>query len=81
MRIVFLMGSWQDGIEFNDELLNMATQWEDKLNSFFLRAHDLAETNPVSPNTAADDTTDSDQQVADLLKHANPLFTKRYATL
>lgn len=36
IRIVFPLGSWQDGIEFNDELLKMATQWEDKLNSFFL---------------------------------------------
>jgi cysteinyl-tRNA synthetase len=71
MRIVFLLGSWQDGIEFNEELLKMATLWEDKLNSFFLRAHDLAETKPVSPNTATDGTYDSDQQVIDLLEHAN----------
>jgi cysteinyl-tRNA synthetase len=70
MRIVFLLGSWRDGIEFNEELLKMATLWEDKLNSFFLRADDLAASTPASSSAATEHNSDSDRKVNDLLEHA-----------
>lgn len=32
LRIVFLLGSWKDGIEITDDLVKAGSSWEDKLN-------------------------------------------------
>ncbi|KKA26800.1 hypothetical protein TD95_004356 [Thielaviopsis punctulata] len=41
LRVCFLMGTWQDGIEITDELMKSTVSWEDKLNNFFLKAMDV----------------------------------------
>lgn len=38
LRIVFLMGIWKDGIEITDDMVKAASNWEDKVNNFFLKA-------------------------------------------
>lgn len=62
IRVVFLLGSWRDGVEISEELLRMATVWEGKLNGFFLRAHDLAENRTMSVSADAQLSSESDQQ-------------------
>ncbi|KAF2877992.1 tRNA synthetases class I (C) catalytic domain-containing protein [Massariosphaeria phaeospora] len=65
IRIVFLLGSWREGVEVSEELLRMATLWEGRLNTFFLRAHDLAENSKAeaSPGNESDQ-----QQLLDALE-------------
>lgn len=36
LRIVFLLGSWKDGIEITDDLVKAGSSWEDKLNVSWL---------------------------------------------
>jgi cysteinyl-tRNA synthetase len=56
VRIVFLLGSWRDGVEVNEELLKMASAWEGKLNSFFLKAHDAEQR--AASKTQSDNESD-----------------------
>ncbi|KAI9731998.1 MAG: hypothetical protein M1834_004449 [Cirrosporium novae-zelandiae] len=37
LRIVFLLGNWNDKMEITDDMRKEATSWEDRLNNFFLR--------------------------------------------
>lgn len=40
LRIVFLLGSWKDGIEITDDMVKAGSAWEDKVNvSYFLSHH------------------------------------------
>ncbi|KAI9667078.1 MAG: hypothetical protein M1831_001255 [Alyxoria varia] len=38
LRIVFLLGSWKDGIEITDDMVKSGASWEDKVNNFFYKA-------------------------------------------
>lgn len=40
LRIVFLLGSWKDGIEITDDLVKAGVGWEDKVDNFFLKIKD-----------------------------------------
>ena len=40
LRIVFLLGSWKDGIEITDDLVNAGGAWEDKVNNYFVKMKD-----------------------------------------
>lgn len=42
LRIVFLLSSWNAGVEVTEELVKMAKAFEEKVNVFFLNAADLA---------------------------------------
>jgi len=72
LRIAFLMGTWQDGIEVTDELLKGTAAWEDKLNNFFLKSKDVARSESQSRASAtANGTHDStDQRLLDALEKA-----------
>lgn len=67
VRIVFLLGPWREGVEITESLLKMATMWEGKLNSFFLRADNL-QTRQKSTFTEANSASDQDQLLAALEK-------------
>ncbi|RFU34002.1 hypothetical protein B7463_g2339, partial [Scytalidium lignicola] len=41
LRIVLLLGSWRDGIEITEGLVNIAKGWEEKITNFFLKAVDI----------------------------------------
>ncbi|EEA24332.1 hypothetical protein EYB25_004536 [Talaromyces marneffei] len=41
LRIVFLLGNWNSGIEITEDVINFGNSWEDKLNNFFLKMKDL----------------------------------------
>ncbi|TAQ90993.1 hypothetical protein B7494_g725 [Chlorociboria aeruginascens] len=41
VRIVLLLGSWKDGVEITEGLINMAKSWEEKITNFFLKAVDI----------------------------------------
>jgi cysteinyl-tRNA synthetase len=41
VRIVLLLGSWKDGVEITEGLVNLAKGWEEKITNFFLKAVDI----------------------------------------
>jgi cysteinyl-tRNA synthetase len=41
IRIVLLLGSWKDGVEITEGLVNIAKGWEEKITNFFLKAVDI----------------------------------------
>ena len=41
LRIVFLLGTWNDGIEITPDLVKEGSAFEEKVNNFFLGAKDL----------------------------------------
>ena len=48
LRIIFLLGSWKDGVEIKPGLIQQQSAWEDKLNNFFIRAKDLSQNEPIA---------------------------------
>lgn len=38
LRIVFLLGTWKDGIEITDEMVLEGRTWEDRVDNFFINA-------------------------------------------
>lgn len=38
LRILFLLGSWKDGIEITEDLIAAGNNWESRVNNFFLKA-------------------------------------------
>ena len=74
LRICFLLGAWQDGVEITEELLKSTVSWEGKLNNFFLKGIDVLK-NPTKVNGAAQtqseqDPASGDQKVLDALEKA-----------
>lgn len=41
IRIVLLLGSWKDGVEITEALVNVSKGWEEKITNFFLKAVDI----------------------------------------
>lgn len=41
LRIVLLLGSWKDGVEITEGLVNLSKGWEEKITNFFLKAVDI----------------------------------------
>lgn len=64
LRIVFLLGSWQDKMELGDEFSVAAAGWESRLDNIFLKAIDVSRNPTQAPTTA------SDQQMLDALQQA-----------
>ena len=64
MRIVFLLGVWNHGIEVTDSLIKEASAWEDKLNNFFLKVKE------IERDTAPPSGTSDDQHLCDALAKA-----------
>lgn len=42
LRIAFLLGAWDSGIEVTDEILRTTASFEDKINNFFYKSSDVA---------------------------------------
>lgn len=42
LRIAFLLGAWESGIEVTDEILRTTASFEDKINNFFYKSADAA---------------------------------------
>jgi cysteinyl-tRNA synthetase len=52
LRIVFLLGSWRDGIEITDDLVKEGAGWEDRVDNFFINAiEEIRTTDPALPTT------------------------------
>ncbi|MCJ1310405.1 hypothetical protein MMC25_004069 [Agyrium rufum] len=64
LRIVFLLGSWDKGIEITDELVKASTAWEDKVNNFFVNALDILD------NQSTDTTNGSESHSTDPVQSA-----------
>lgn len=41
LRIVFLLGSWKDGIEITPDVVKGSSAWEERVNNFFIKVRDM----------------------------------------
>ncbi|KXL44778.1 hypothetical protein M433DRAFT_154866 [Acidomyces richmondensis BFW] len=41
LRIVFLLGSWRDGLEITGEVVKASKAWEEKVDNFFIKIRDI----------------------------------------
>lgn len=72
LRIAFLLGAWEGGIEITDEILRTTASFEDKLNNFFYKSSDAArvakEKGSVATYNAA--SADTEEKVEEAKKIA-----------
>ncbi|KAH8805796.1 tRNA synthetases class I (C) catalytic domain-containing protein [Xylogone sp. PMI_703] len=54
MRIVFLMGKWNEGVEISPDMRTMAEGWESAINNFFTTAKSLLAEAKASGKTVTD---------------------------
>ncbi|KAK7714163.1 hypothetical protein SLS64_004262 [Diaporthe eres] len=73
LRIAFLLGAWESGIEVTDEILRTTASFEDKMNNFFYKSSDIAR-NQQNGNAAAasngSEQPEHDQKVLAALEKA-----------
>lgn len=62
LRIIFLLGNWDDGIEITPDLIKAGNSWEEKLNNFFLKMKNQPAQASASPS--------ADGSLADAFKSA-----------
>ncbi|KUI66404.1 Cysteine--tRNA ligase [Cytospora mali] len=67
LRIAFLLGAWESGIEVTDEILRTTASFEDKMNNFFYKSADIAR--EKKENSSATEL-DDDQKVLAALEKA-----------
>ena len=53
LRIVFVLGSWKDGIEITDDVVSQGSAWEDKVNNFFYKTKMVERRQSQAPNGVA----------------------------
>ncbi|KAJ9658850.1 cysteinyl-tRNA synthetase [Coniosporium apollinis] len=58
LRIAFLLGNWEKGIEITDEKIKEGLAWESHVNNFFLKARDLL-SNPTDSSSASPNDSDT----------------------
>lgn len=67
LRIVFLLGSWRDGIEITDDLVKEGAGWEDRVDNFFINAIEALKTAPSGNSKLAEDLSAADTTVREAL--------------
>lgn len=72
LRIAFLLGAWESGIEVTDEILRTTASFEDKMNNFFYKSSDIARNRQNGSTVAPSNPEQSgfDQKVLDALEKA-----------
>lgn len=53
LRIVFLLGNWRDPIEITDSMVKEGTNWEDRVDNFFINAIEAVKTADSSSSQSA----------------------------
>lgn len=64
LRIAFLLGAWESGIEVTDEILRTTASFEDKLNNFFYKSTDAARNYNVA-GAHAEEKDEEAKQIAE----------------
>lgn len=59
LRIAFLLGAWESGIEVTEEVLRTTASFEEKVNNFFYKSSDIARNISESGKTASTDDDNS----------------------
>lgn len=67
LRIAFLLGAWESGIEVTEEVLRTTASFEDKVNNFFYKSLDIVR-NPQDDGKAT--TGDDDSKALEALEKA-----------
>ena len=73
LRIAFLLGAWESGIEVTDEILRTTASFEDKMNNFFYKSSDIARNQQNGSAAAASNGAEQsghDQKVLAALEKA-----------
>lgn len=58
LRIIFLYGSWKDGLEIKEGLVKQGSAWEDKVNNFFLKAKEIEQSHIATSSSSQEPQTD-----------------------
>jgi len=72
LRIAFLLGQWNGGVEITEGLIRECAGWEDKVNNFFLKARSAADrhTAETDGHTNGDSTDTDDNPLSKSLSSA-----------
>ena len=70
LRIAFLLGQWNAGVEITDGLVKEGAGWEDKVNNFFLKAKVAADKHEAQPNGQANGESGNDSSLLASLSSA-----------
>jgi len=75
LRIVFLLGSWKDGLEITPDLVKAGIAWEERLTNFFIRVQDAQSRNStVQSNGPAHEANGSTVDLTQKLEQAKTRF-------
>lgn len=75
LRVVFLLGSWKDGLEITPELVKAGIAWEERVTNFFIRVRDAQQRNSsVQMNGSANDANGSTVDMNQKLESAKIKF-------
>ncbi|KAK7744207.1 hypothetical protein SLS53_003728 [Cytospora paraplurivora] len=74
LRIAFLLGAWESGIEVTDEILRTTASFEDKMNNFFYKSTDIVRNRKQNGGASSDSNdaaeAEDDQKVLGALEKA-----------
>lgn len=74
LRIAFLLGAWESGIEVTDEILRTTASFEDKMNNFFYKSTDIVRSRRLNGGATSDANgaaeAEDDQKVLAALEKA-----------
>jgi cysteinyl-tRNA synthetase len=74
LRIVFLLGAWRDGLEITGDLVKGGISWEEKVNSFFIRAKDVQLHPGANKQAGANGSSQSGESLDQALASAKEKF-------
>jgi len=58
LRVVFLLGSWRDGLEITGEVVKASKAWEEKVDNFFIKIRDVQQRSATTDKGINDVTHD-----------------------
>lgn len=70
LRIAFLLGQWNGGVEITEGLIRECAGWEDKVNNFFLKAKSATERQIAETNGDNNSESAGDDKLLDALSAA-----------
>lgn len=81
LRIAFLLGAWEGGIEVTEEVLRTTASFEDKVNNFFYKALNLARSpQDTAKATSAEDDAQALEALEEAKKDVHAAFSDSFNT-
>lgn len=81
LRIAFLLGAWESGIEVTEEVLRTTASFEDKVNNFFYKSLDIVRNPQVNGKvTASEDNSKALEALEKAKKDVHDAFSDSFNT-